>query len=998
MKNRYFFALVLLCSSLLLNAQETFPQNGVYDQRDGHYAFTNATIYQSYNQKIENATLLIKNGKIEAIGAGIAIPKTAVKIDAKGKHIYPSFIDLYASYGLPEPKAIQKRDDKPQFLSNKEGAYSWNEALRSEFAAQMHFSVNDSEAKKWRAQGFGALLTHQANGISRGSGSLVLTGAGPTHEMILNPKAAHVLSFSKGKSTQDFPNSLMGTIALLRQTYLDGAWYKKQGHKEQVNLSLNAWNDLQELPQIFAVGERQEIFRAAKLGKEFGKKYIIRGTGDEYMRTEEIKATGSSLIVSLKFPKAYELENPFDALQADLADLKHWELAPENPGRLAKAGINFTLSTHGLKNKKDFLTNLRKAIKAGLSEEQALKALTYAPANLLGAYANIGSLEKGKLANFFIASNNLFSEDGKILHHWIKGKANVIEEWSENEIGGIYDLKIGTQKYNLQVREKEGKNKIEIVVNDSTEIKVKHSLKKGLIHFSFTPENSKGKIALAGTAKEGQWSGSGTLADGTWVTWTAKRNDKMLGEREEPEGKEEDKKEEEKSAIKGEVVYPFLPYGWSEKPKAATYLVRNATVWTNEADGILENTDVLFKDGKVVQIGKDLNAANAILIDGTDKHLTCGIIDEHSHIAISRGVNEGTQASSAEVRIGDVINAEDINIYRQLGGGVTTSQLLHGSANPIGGQSAIIKLRWGYTPEEMKFEGADGFIKFALGENVKQSNWGDNQRIRFPQTRMGVEQVFIDHFTRALEYKKQQQSGQSYRRDLELEALLEIIESKRFISCHSYQQGEINMLMKVAEQFGFTVNTFTHILEGYKVADKMKAHGAGGSTFSDWWAYKYEVIDAIPHNGAIMHDQGVVVAYNSDDAEMARRLNQEAAKAVMYSDLSEEEAWKFVTLNPAKLLHIDDRVGSVKAGKDADLVLWSDHPLSVYTKAEMTWVDGIKFFDRAEDKKMRKAIQEERARLIQKMIGDDSPGGKSGPPMKKFKHLYHCDDVHDEMH
>ncbi len=996
MKNSYFFVLVLLCTSLLLNAQETFPKNGVYDQRDGHYAFTNATIYQSYNKKIENATLLIKDGKIEALGAGIAIPKTAVKIDAQGKYIYPSFIDLYATYGLPEPEAIKKKDDNPQFLSNKEGAYSWNEALRSEFAAQAHFSIDAKAAKSWRAQGFGALMTHQANGISRGSGSLVLTGTGPVHEMILQAKAAHILSFSKGKSTQDFPRSLMGTIALLRQTYLDGQWYKKEGYKEQVNISLDGWNDLQTLPQIFVVGQRQEVLRAAKLGKEFGKKYIMKGAGDEYMRLEEIKATGSSLIVPLKFPKAFEVENPFDALQADLADLKHWELAPENPGRLAKAGIDFTLTAYGLKNKKDFLTNLRKAIKEGLSEEDALKALTYTPANLLGAYATIGSLESGKLANFFIASKNLLTEDGKILHHWIKGKANVIEEWSANEITGNYDLEIGKQKFDLQVKEEKGKNKMAIIVNDTTQIKVKHKLEKGLIHFSFTPKDSKGKIALAGTAKAGQWSGSGTLADGTWVTWSAKRNDKKI---EEEKKEEKEKKPAEQTAeTKGKVVYPFLPYGWSEKPKALSYLVRNATVWTNEADGILENTDVLFKDGKVVQIGKNLSASNATVIDGTDKHLTCGIVDEHSHIAISRGVNEGTQASSAEVRIGDVINGEDINIYRQLSGGVTTSQLLHGSANPIGGQSAIIKLRWGYTPEEMKFAGADGFIKFALGENVKQSNWGDNQRTRFPQTRMGVEQVFIDHFTRAVEYKKRQQSGQSYRRDLELEALLEIIEKKRFISCHSYQQGEINMLMKVAEQFDFIVNTFTHILEGYKVADKMKAHGAGGSTFSDWWAYKYEVIDAIPHNGAIMHDQGVLVAYNSDDAEMARRLNQEAAKAVMYSDLSEEEAWKFVTLNPAKLLHIDDRVGSVKAGKDADLVLWSAHPLSVYAKAEMTWVDGIKFFDREEDQKMRKAIQEERARLIQKMIGDDSPGGKSGPPTKKFKHLYHCDDVHDEMH
>jgi imidazolonepropionase-like amidohydrolase len=329
---------------------------------------------------------------------------------------------------------------------------------------------------------------------------------------------------------------------------------------------------------------------------------------------------------------------------------------------------------------------------------------------------------------------------------------------------------------------------------------------------------------------------------------------------------------------------------------------------------------------------------------------------------------------------------------------VTAAQVLHGSANPIGGQSGLIKFRWGFAPEEMKIKNADGFIKFALGENVKQSNWGDDNTTRFPQTRMGVEQVFIDHFQRAKEYGKLKASGKPYRKDLDLEALLEIINKERFISCHSYRQSEINMLMKVAEQFDFRVNTFTHILEGYKVADKMAKHGAGGSSFSDWWAYKFEVYEAIPYNGALMHEQGVTVAFNSDDAEMARRLNQEAAKAVRFGGVSEEDAWKFVTLNPAKLLHLDDRMGSVKVGKDADLVVWNNHPLSIYANAQMTFVDGMKLFDRAEDQKMREAIQQERNRLIQKMLDTKKGGGKTQPARgrRQYEH-YHCDSIHDEM-
>jgi imidazolonepropionase-like amidohydrolase len=381
-------------------------------------------------------------------------------------------------------------------------------------------------------------------------------------------------------------------------------------------------------------------------------------------------------------------------------------------------------------------------------------------------------------------------------------------------------------------------------------------------------------------------------------------------------------------------------------------------------------------------------------------------VDEHSHIAISRGVNEAGQAITSEVSIGDVVDAEDINIYRQLAGGVTAAQLLHGSANPIGGQSALVKLRWGKTPAEMKIRGADGFIKFALGENVKQSNWGDEHTVRFPQTRMGVEQVFYDAFHRAKNYraeqeiyaagkKKEKKKTASPRRDLELEALAEILDSQRFITCHSYIQSEINMLMHVADSMNFRINTFTHILEGYKVADMLREHGAAASTFSDWWAYKFEVNDAIPYNAALLHERGVLTGFNSDDAEMGRRLNQEAAKAVKYGGVSEEEAWKFITLNPAKMLHLDHRMGSIKAGKDADLVLWSAHPLSVYTHAEQTYIDGSLYFDRERDKMLGKRDAEERERIVKKMMqsADKKKAQKYQPEEKK---LYHCETMEQE--
>lgn len=394
-----------------------------------------------------------------------------------------------------------------------------------------------------------------------------------------------------------------------------------------------------------------------------------------------------------------------------------------------------------------------------------------------------------------------------------------------------------------------------------------------------------------------------------------------------------------------------------------------------------------MKNGKIAKVGKDLGAGGATVIDATGKHLTAGIIDEHSHIAAS-AINEAGQNSSAEVQMEDVVDPTDVAIYRDLAGGVTTVQLLHGSANPIGGQSAILQLKWGESAENMIFEEAPGFIKFALGENVKQSNWGSN--IRFPQTRMGVEQVYMDYFGRAKAYEANRGS-EGFRKDEEMETLVEILNGERFISCHSYVQSEINMLMKVAEHFDFRINTFTHILEGYKVADKMKEHGVGASTFSDWWAYKYEVNDAIPYNASIMNEVGLTVAINSDDAEMSRRLNQEAAKSVKYGGMSEEDAWKMVTINPAKLLHVDNLVGSIKEGKQADLVLWNEHPLSIYAVPEKTMIEGVVYFDKERDAKLREEIQQERNMLIGQMLKEKNSGVKTQPVKKKEEQHVHCD-------
>jgi len=995
-------AVILIFSAYcqILSAQETFPQNGVFDQREDHYAFTNASIQVSPDKKIEKGTLLIKKGKIVAVGTAVTIPKEAVVIDLQGKYIFPSFIEIYSDYGMPKAdKKGQNWGGAPQMLSNKPGAFSWNEALKSEINAADIFSVDEKKAEEMRKAGFGAALTHQQDGIARGTGSFVLLGAENEHDMIVRGQASAHYSFSKGSSTQDFPSSLMGCIALLRQAYYDAKWYASNLKDREYNLSLEKWNEAQKLPQIFEANQRLNVFRADKIGDEFGVQYIIKGGGDEYRRIDAIKATAAKLIIPINFPDAYDVSDPYAAEYLKIGDMLHWELATRNPAELAKANISFAITTNGLKSSAEFHANLRKAYQAGLSEKDLLSSLTTVPAAMLGLEKECGMLEPGMTANFFISTGHFLSDKSSILHNWVKGKPYAIGDLFAQDIRGTYEMAIVGKTFELSIKGNidAPEASIKEFSQDSTKKadKLKINFSSPNISFSFDPvQDTTKKIKevyrLSGTTSNGTMAGQGMAPDGSWTNWSAKRT--KAAEENEMKLPNSD------TVSKGEVIYPFTAYGYKSKeaPKQETVLLKNATVWTGEKDGILQNTDVLIENGKIAKVGKKLKApAGAKEIDGTGKHITAGIIDEHSHIAIQNGVNEGTQASSAEVRISDVTNSDDVNIYRHLAGGVTTTHSLHGSANPIGGQSAIVKMRWGKTPEEMQFKEAPGFIKFALGENVKQANWGERQTTRFPQTRMGVEQVYEDHFTRAREYGEALKANpDKVRRDLELDCLYEILNSKRFISCHSYVQSEITMLMRVAEKHGFKINTFTHILEGYKVADKMKKHGVGASSFSDWWAYKAEVMDAIPYNARLMHEMGVVTAINSDDAEMGRRLNQEAAKGVKYGGMGEAEAMNMVTLNPAKLLRIDPYVGSIKAGKQADLVLWSDNPLSVYAKAVQTYVDGICYYDLARDEQMRKNMLAERSRLIQKMINAKAGGAKTQAPSPSRQHHYHCGDIH----
>ncbi len=996
---------------VLASAQTTFPVQGMHSNATSLQVLSHCNIVRAPGDVVMNGMMIIRDGLVENVGTNISVPAGAAVYDLHGMWVFPGFIDAWSSIGLERAKREPEVPGaSPQYVTKEKGPLNWNEAVTPEYAAASHIVMDKKAAADLRALGFTTLHVVPNDGIFRGTSALLNLGEEPIHRELLQPVVGSCMSWDKGTTHQSYPSSLMGAIALIAQTLIDADWYAQVAQQRsarpglpitETNLSLAAIQQqiAAKLPIFFDCGDWQGMMRAQRIAQEYGLQLIFKTDGGGYQRLAELKALGRPMIVPLNFPEAYDVKDPADAREVPLRRLWHWEAAPTNPAQLDKAGIQFALTLSDLKKQADFWPMLQKAIRSGLSAKAALAALTTTPANMLGVAQRVGTLDPGKLANFFIADDDVFAKEKVTIYEtWIAGHRYSIQDIPEWDSRGQYQLQAGNETLRLLISGKYAQPKASHIQGNDT---IEGTLKVEGRNVSLTLPMQKGKpipqYRLFGIATASQINGEGTAPNGARLTWAADLVG-QIPEKADTTGLLKPINLADMPAVR----YPFSPFGFTQLPTQNIWLIKGVTVWTNTAQGKLENAEVLIAEGKVQAVGKGLlKPPGATVVEAQGMHLTPGIIDEHSHIAISGDVNEGTHANTAEVRIGDVVNSEDVNIYRQLSGGVTTSQLLHGSANPIGGQSAIIKLRWGLTPQEMKFAAAPGFIKFALGENVKQSNWGDQFHTRYPQTRMGVEQFIRDAFVAAQDYRKQMKAAggpnaMPMRRDLQLETLLEIMDGKRFITCHSYVQSEIIMLMRLAESLGFKINTFTHVLEGYKIADKLQAHGATASTFSDWWAYKYEVIDAVPYNASIMQKMGVNVCINSDDAEMGRRLNQEAAKSVKYGGMSEEDALKMVTLNPAKALHIDQYVGSIEKGKDADLVLWSDHPLSVYAVVQKTFVDGRLYFDRANDHALSLFVNAERQRLLQKMI--DSPEkdkkkfeGKNGPQ------IHHCESQGEGM-
>ncbi|HAB18135.1 MAG TPA: amidohydrolase family protein, partial [Verrucomicrobiota bacterium] len=908
-------------------AAESLPPPGFRPVAPTTHALVGAQVVPQAGTTLTNATIVIRDGRIVAVGTNVAPPADARVWDLTGQIIYPGFIDPYLTLAATNrPVANRLRDTDQRAGANATasdgaaGAYRFFGVPGQERDAggpgpgyavatitperQMadQYSPDPKQLEELRELGFTAGNIVPSKGIIRGQSAFVTLGdASPNDSIIrLNPSrgTAQHIAFEISGGEGVFPSSLMGAIAAVRQAFFDARWWSDSQaafvtdplhvRRAPLNAALQALQEpLRHQPVFFEPGSVLMNDRARRLAMELGlSPVILVACGEEWRRPDLIQPEMGAYIVPLAFPALPKFPSDDGWEGVSLDELRAWDWAPENPALLRRRQADVALTTFGLSDRKAFRKNLRTALDRGLSEADALAALTLTPARYCQLDPLLGSIEPGKFANLTICdSKGYFDPEGKVLAVWVDGRP----------------------------------------------------------YSQATPE----KVAAAPT--------------------DAPKTDEAKA----AQAKAESKKTELRALARKRVARdPLAGRGVLTNPPAVW--IRNATIWTCADQGVLSNANLLVRHGKIEAVGDATKPATEVFeVDGTDLHVTPGLIDCHSHSMILGSVNEGTLPSTAMVRIGDVVNSETDNIHEQLAGGVTVANLLHGSANPIGGQNQVIKLRDGVAPEDLKFTNAPAGIKFALGENVKQSNWGERFTTRFPQTRMGVPTFFQNRFTAAQQYVAAEKAwrdggerGVRPRRNLELEALAEIIAGTRLVHCHSYRQDEIVVFLRAMESFGVRVATLQHVLEGYKVADEIAQHGAGGSTFADWWTYKYEVIDAIPYAASLMRDRGVLVSINSDSDDHARRLNFEAAKAVKYGGTPETEALKFVTLNPAKQLHIDRWVGSLEPGKDADFVIWSGHPLDSSSVCLQTWIEGKQYFDRAFEPVRSTALEAERNALL----------------------------------
>ncbi len=984
-------SLLLATGANAQQASRTQPIEGIRANGTGYHALVGARAVTAPGQAMDNATIVIRNGMIQSVTRGGAAPAGARVWDLTGQTVYPGFIDSHADLGM---------DQVPD--GGDVGPTHWNPQVRAWFSTTDNLQDDEDRRQALRSQGFGTALVVPKQGIFRGSASVINLGDAGVRDRILRPDVAQSLGFQRSLALGGrYPNSSMGTIALMKQTFMDADWYMRAWEAYEASgrafLPPETSAALEALeaavqgqqPVIFETTEEEEYLRGQVLAEEYGLEAWYRGSGQEYRIIDVLRETDAPLFLPLAFPDAPNVGDPEAAMNASLAELRHWYLAPTNAAQLADAGIEFAITTDGLTSVGEFLPNLRTAVARGLSPDDALAAITTTPARYLGIEGTHGTIAAGKVANLVVAEGDIFTQDADVRDVWVHGTVYGVTRPAQIDPRGTWMIASDDQwGFQAQMVLEGTLNRLRGYIDVAPGPSVDEGVRVDIASASVVSETGRLEVRFSGDdlGFEGTALLAGSVSGDDFYGWTALpngANPSFQGERTSPF------RGDDVSTVASNVpdidlpwIRPMMEYGVSSLPdQPSAVIVRNATVWTQGPQGRLENADVLIRNGKIAEVGANLSApGGAVQIDGTGKHVTPGMIDPHIHSGVS-DVNETGATIVPEVYMGDVITHNNIQMYRQLAGGLTTAMIKHGSANPIGGENVIVKMRWGALPEQLKLEGATRTVKFALGENPKRCCYEG----RYPDTRMGTQEIIKDHFLAARDYEREWQAWEANgegippRRDLRMEAILDILHQELLISSHGYRADGYLALIRLAEEFGFKVQTLQHAVEAYKIAPELAEAGVAAAVWSDWGGFKMEAYDATKYNARILMEAGVTVSLHSDNAQIASRMNWEAGK-LLRTGLTEEQALTTVTINAAKVLAIDDRVGSLEAGKDADFVVWSGNPLSQFTKAEQTWVDGRRYFSLEDDAALRQQVQSERQQLIQAVLAasGSSRGSNAG--------------------
>jgi imidazolonepropionase-like amidohydrolase len=992
------------------HALADLPRTAGFEPRA--FAITKARIVIAPGQLLEHGNVIVRDGLITAVAADASIPLDAEVIDASGLTVYPGFIDAAASVLLdpaePATPAAARAVDFSRFALAATPPDN-RKSLTPEFRAAESLKLDLPDLEQRRKLGFTALQIVPSGRIASGQGALISTGGGPPRESLLQSTTmAEFQLFGPGES--GYPRTLMGATAHLRQAFLDGRhhtrhWelYRSQAAsvaRPPVDPTLESLHDLIGRPRgvLFLAQTRDDIHRALDFCVEQELQPTIWGGREAWRCAERLQELQTSVILDVDYGDEPKVEAPAaeekldpeekDPLRVQEDRLAQWKQRVASPAVLHSHQVRFAFSSHGLQNPADLFKGVRHLIKNGLPRDAALAAMTVNAAALLGQEARLGTLTAGKLAHVAVLTGPFDDEHSQLRYLFVDGRkyeynsnakpvpseeeksaktADVAGVWhmeidaSESKFKGILNLTQSGGKLSGTFQSPQGNGKLTsgTATAEAVDFIVAIGAGDQAVELKFA-----GKLA---GERHDELSGTLKSAFGAPTAWSAHRSPLAAAQ---PASKNPVQLGVEAGDPDSDSAHAANPSPPAQAPTelesdrlrralrtGGDVFIKQGTVLTGRGETLPE-TSLLIKGGKFVAIGRDLQPEPGMaVLDATGKYVMPGIIDTHSHIMIGGGmggVNEGTLSIVPEVRIKDVVWTDDPSEYRALAGGVTTARLLHGSANVIGGQDAVVKLKYGATAREQIVADAPQGVKFALGENVKF------QAGRFPNTRMGVEATLNRAFLEAIDYRRQWLEYQKAaaasngsanqllppRRDLRLEALREIVDHQKFIHSHCYRADEILMLLRVASNLGLRVWSLQHVLEGYKVAPEIVAHGASCSTFADWWGYKVEAFDAIPFNAALLQEAGANVVIKSDDWELIRHLYQEAAKTMRYGGLTAEQALQTITYNPARELGLQERIGSIEVGKEADLAIFNGHPLNSFSRCEQTLIAGEVYFSR----------------------------------------------------